>query len=118
MLLALLFFLVQALGVGVLISNHANAWNNVAAAGNGLSNIIDCYGANTISVFGNVSGATTIQVYYSQDGVNFYSAGTNRQIVLAGAGNFVIPDFLLGARYLQLQTTGAVTLTVTVSGKP
>lgn len=118
MLLALLFFLASSLGVGVLISNQANAWNNVAAAGNGLSNIIDCQGANTISIFGNANGATTIQVYYSQDGVTFYSAGANRQIVLAGSGNFVIPDFLLGARYLQLQTTGAVTLTVTISGKP
>lgn len=95
------------------IGFQGNAWNNVAVAANGYSNVIDTFNQAHVSIFGNGSGAATLQVQYSADGVSFYNAGT---ITLSGAGNFYL-DVQMGARYVRIQSSAAITLTATVSAK-
>jgi len=96
------------------IGVHANAWNNIAVGIGGTSAVIDCQYQRTISAFGNVSAATTIKVQVSQDGTNFYDSGSEQ--VLAGAADFHI-TLDTGARYIQLHSSAAATITATTAGK-
>lgn len=93
---------------------HANAWDNVAVGIAGTSTAIDCQYQYRISVFGTTSAATTITANVSQDGTNYYDSG-NEQI-LAGAGDFHF-SFETGARYVQLVSSAAATITATITGK-
>lgn len=93
---------------------HANAWDNVAVGIAGTSTAIDCQYQYRISVFGTTSAATTITANVSQDGTNYYDSGNEQ--VLAGAGDFHF-SFETGARYVQLVSSAAATITATIAGK-
>lgn len=101
---------VTPLAVGL----HANAWNAAAVGVNGVSNSVDCQYVDTISIFGNVNGNTTISVQESQDNVNFYD--TDTLAITNGGGNFGI-RVESGARYLRLKSSQARTITATIAGK-
>lgn len=94
--------------------SHANAWNAAVVGVDGNSTVFDARRLRAVSVFGNSSGATNIAVQASQDNVNFYTFDT---IVVAGAGNFGKNYEAVGARYIRLQSSAAVTLTATIAGK-
>lgn len=94
------------------VGTHANAWNAVAVAANGVSASIDCQFVSNISVFGNVSVKTDIVVQFSQDNANFFD-GT---LTTANVGNFALSG-TFGARYLRLKSTVASTITATIAGK-
>lgn len=93
---------------------YANAWDNVAVGIGGTSTAIDCQYQYRISVFGTTSAATTITANVSQDGTNYYDSGNEQ--VLAGAGDFHF-SFETGARYVQLISSAAATITATIAGK-
>ncbi|WP_251559185.1 hypothetical protein [Paenibacillus pasadenensis] len=93
---------------------HANAWNASAVAASGVSNAIDFQSQKTISCFGNASAATTITAQVSANGTNYYN--TTFQQTLSGAGDFHF-TFDTGARYVRLISSGAATITATISGK-
>lgn len=90
---------------------HANAWNAVAVVVDGLSNAIDTAQNSNLTIMGNVSAATTLTVRYSQDNVNYY----------AGEQISATADFVLhvkaGARYVELASSAAATITATIAGK-
>ncbi|SRR5579883_2430563 len=88
-------------------------WNNVAT-GTGVSGVsLRAWNRPFVSVFGNVSGACTIYLLYSQDGVTFYQGAST---VLAGAGNFNF-NVTTGAEFLALQSSANVTATAIISVK-
>lgn len=99
--------------VGVPIGAQANAWNNIAVALNGISNVVDCQFSATVTVFGNVSGnVNPLRFQASQDNVNFYTVTT----ISATTGNFGT-TLAWGARYMRLQAGQAATITATIAGK-
>jgi len=96
------------------VGAQANAWNAVAVLAAGVSASIDTKGLAHISAFGNVSAATTIGVNVSEDNVTWYASGITQ--VLSAAGNFYIP-LTTGARYIQLSSLDAATITATIAAK-
>lgn len=91
---------------------QGNAWNAAAVAIGGVSAAIDTNGMPFVTVFGNSSVASTIQVQYSQDGTNFYNAGPS----ISASGDFGT-SFQPGARYVRLSSSAAATITATVAAK-
>jgi streptogramin lyase len=96
------------------LGSEGNAWANAATGAGGFSNTIETAGSAQVSVFGNVNGATTITVQVSQDGQTWYD--TTLTAVAAGAGNFYIAGSI-GARYVRLKSSNAVTATATIAAK-
>lgn len=94
------------------VGTQGNAWSAVAVGAGGTSAAIDTQNCSQLSVFGNVSGATTLTVQFSQDNVNFYDSGTTT----APSANFGI-NVSVGARYIRLKSSAAVTITATIAGK-
>lgn len=94
------------------VGTQGNAWNNQAVASGGLSAPVDCQYVSVVSVFGNASANTTITVRYSQDNISFYDAFTFN----TGVGDFS-STAQIAARYVQLKSSQARTLTATVAGK-
>lgn len=96
---------------------QGNLWAAAVVGANGLSAAVDMVGTIALSVFGNVSAATTILLKFSADNVNFYNVA---QTVIsaggAGVGDFGFIDIDMGARYVQLQSTAAATITATAMG--
>jgi hypothetical protein len=66
-----------------------------------------------VSVFGNVSGATTITLMLSIDGTNFYAGPT---VTTSGAGNFYL-NATVGAVFVALQSSSNVTATAVISAR-
>jgi len=99
---------------GAGIGANGNAWNAVAVAAAGVSATIDTIGNKQITAYGSVSAATTVSVNVSADGVTWWPS--TQQAVLAAAGNFYL-NFVTGARYIQLVSSAAATITATVSAK-
>lgn len=77
------------------------------------SNAVDTVNHPFVSAFGNASGATTMSLQYSADGITWF---TRQSVTLTGAGDFSI-DCLCGARFLRLSTSGAVNLVAVISAK-
>lgn len=98
--------------VTVPVGTHANAWNNVAVAVNGVSAVLDAQYVTILTIFGNSSAAVTIRLQASQDGANFYTVTT----IAAAIGNYG-GTVSWGARYIRLQSSAASTLTATIAGK-
>lgn len=93
---------------------HGNAWLAAAVGAGAVSPSIDCQYTPFVSIFGNGSAASTITMQVSQDNVNFYNAVTTAVPLLGG-------DFYLaatvGARYVRLMSSAAITITATIAGK-
>lgn len=96
------------------VGAQANAWNAAVVGIAGDSVAIDCQHQSNISAFGNVSAATTITIYVSQDNVTYYATATN--VVLGGPGDFHF-SFQSAARYVRLRSSAAATITATIAGK-
>lgn len=96
------------------VGAQANAWNDVAVAAGGVSSNIDTQGLANVSAFGSVSAATTIGVNVSEDNSTWYTSGITQ--ALSAAGDFYI-SFTTGARYIQLSSLDAATITATVAAK-
>lgn len=96
------------------IGATGNAWNAAAVAAAGVSANIDTGGLGKIAVYGNSSAATNIGVNVSADNVTFFPSTI--QAALNAAGNFYLA-FESGARYIQLVSSAAATITATVSAK-
>ena len=100
----------QGAGVGA----NGNAWHALAVAAAGVSATVDTLGDPNISAFGSVSAATTVTVNVSADGATWWPS--TQQAVLTAAGNFYL-NFVTGARYIQLVSSAAATITATISAK-
>jgi hypothetical protein len=99
---------------GTIVQNAAGSTiTPQAVAANGYSQIVDTRNSPFISAFGNVSGATTVNLQYSADGVNFNTA---HSLAASGAGDFNI-DCLCGAQFVRLQSTNAINAYATVQAK-
>lgn len=96
------------------VGSQGNAWNAASVNAAGTSSAVDCQYQRTVSAFGNVSAATTVSAYVSQDNTNFYGAGVNA--VTSGADDFHL-SFTTAARYVRLQSSGTATITATIAGK-
>lgn len=92
---------------------HANAWSAAAVAAGGISASLDTQSTSTVSAFGNVNAATTITLQVSQNNTNWYDTGHSQ--VLAGSGDFAL-TVTIGARYVRLKSSAAVTITATLAG--
>jgi len=99
---------------GAGIGSNGNAWNAAAVAAAGVSVTVDTLGDPNISIYGSVSAATTVSVNVSADGATWWPS--TQQAVLAAAGDFYL-NFTSGARYIQLVSSAAATITATVSAK-
>lgn len=99
---------------GPAIGANGNAWNAVAVAAAGVSATVDTLGNPNISVYGSVSAATTVSVNVSADNATWWPS--TQQAVLNAAGDFYL-NFTSGARYIQLTSSAAATITATVSAK-
>ncbi len=95
------------------IGVQGNAWNAAAVASGGTSAVVDTWSCPYVSAFGNAGAATTLTLRYSLDGSNFYAGPS---VTLSGAGDFHI-DATTAARYLQLLSSSAATLTATIAAK-
>lgn len=106
-------------GLGI-VGGHRNAWNAVAVAINGLSAIIDLAQSHVVSIFGDVSAATNLDVLITQ-GSTFPPPDAeftvHSTIVLGAAGNFH-QLVNLGVRFIRLRSSAAVTISATIAGKP
>jgi hypothetical protein len=98
----------------VAIGTNGNAWLAVAVAAAGVSATVDTLGDPQVSVYGSVSAATNISVNVSADGVTWWPS--TQQAALTAAGDFYL-NFATGARYLQLVSSAAATVTATISAK-
>ncbi len=96
------------------VGAQGNAWNAAAVAAAGVSTTVDTGGHSTVAIFGSVSAATNIGVNVSADNATWYPI--NQQANMAAAGNFSL-QFDTGARYIQLVSSAAATITATVSAK-
>lgn len=96
------------------IGFEGNGWANVATGAGGFSGSCDLQWSPFVSVFGHVSGATTITVQVSQDGTTWYDSQSTQ--VLAGAADFCI-HATIGARYVRLKSSANITATATLAGK-
>lgn len=93
--------------------SQGNAWSGATGAG-GTSTAIDTKNCAQVAVFGNLSGATTITIQYSQDNSNFYDSAST--IVTAGASD-IGQTFAIGARYVRLKSSNNVNAVICVAGK-
>lgn len=99
---------------------EGNAWNNEMTGTEGLSNIIDVETYPYISIFGKVSDNTTIALYVSADGTNFYFSENLTTTAPPGAAGYPyhFSSFkTVGARYLILRSEGDVLATATIVAK-
>ncbi len=92
----------------------ATLWNAVAVAAAGVSPTFDSQGMADVAIFGNASAATTLSVNVSNDGVTWYASSVSQ--ALSAAGDFYLA-FQTGARYLQLASSAAATITALASAK-
>jgi hypothetical protein len=97
----------------VSIFRQKKVWANVATGIGGFSSDLAISSSSQISAFGNLSGAATITVQYSADGVNYYDGPTQ---VLAGAGDFRIDTFASCA-HVRLKSSANVTATAWIAAK-
>lgn len=92
----------------------ATVWNAAAVGANGTSAIFDSANCPFCSIFGNTTQATgNILLLASNDGTAFFTLA-KQAITAAGNFNFNVTT---GARFLQLQTDTAATITAIVSAK-
>ena len=111
--------MVAALGIRVLalpasvVPAHANAWNAAAVTAGATSTAVDTgYGANC-AIFGNVNGAATLTVQYSQDNTNYYDGPA---ATVTQSSDFRI-DAVVGARWIRLKNSATTTITATIACK-
>lgn len=93
------------------IGVQGNAWSAASVSSNGLSAIVDTWSLPFVTVFGNTSTSVTITVYGSMDGVNFYTLAT-----ISANGDFAA-NYTSAARYFQLQSSGAATISAIIAAK-
>jgi hypothetical protein len=94
-----------------MIGKQGNLWSAASVGVNGVSAIIDLLDAETITIFGHTSGASTLTIMVSADRTNFYAMDT-----IAANGDFADTQYV-GVRYMQLKSSAAVTITATLMGK-
>lgn len=90
-----------------------NAWPGNSNSAGTASAIIDTFSCPFVSAFGHASGAGTITLQGSMEGINFYNVGSQ---VLSGAGDFAI-HVTSAARFHRLLTSATLTLTGTIAAK-
>ena len=94
---------------------EGNAWDNELTGAGGDSNAVDAQFVSVVDIAGEVSGATDITLYKSQDGTKFYNSGI--VIEITEAEDFAVNDLPVGFRYLRLQSSNDVTATATIAAK-
>lgn len=92
----------------------AYVWNNAAVAINGYSAVFDSWNSPFVTIFGTASGASTITVWGSNDGSNWFVLGTISATATAGS---LYLSLTCGAELMKLQSGSAVTLTAVISAK-
>lgn len=101
------------------LGTQGNVWAGVATGVNTPGNAVFLGSCRFLSVFGSVSGACTITLMISADGVTWYSSGLTASP--AGAGTFVINGtvgaVMVGAQYATLQSSANVVATGTIQAK-
>jgi hypothetical protein len=96
------------------VGTEGNAWLNAAVGAGATSASIDTQFTPFVSIFGTADGATTITIQFSQDNVNFYNDSSFT--VVGPTFNFGVNQ-TIGARYVRLRTSNAVTITATIAAK-
>lgn len=93
---------------------QGNLWAAAAATGaGGLSAAVQLNNCRLATIFGHVSGATTLTVEFSIDGVNYYDSG----ITNAPAGNNDVGfSFDCAAPYVRVKSTNNVNATLNLAG--
>lgn len=91
---------------------QGNGWNAAAVAAGGTSTALDKGSTSVVSAFGNASAATTITIQVSQNNATWFDTAATQ--VLAGAGDFHI-TLTTAARYVRLKSSGAATITGTIT---
>ena len=81
-------------------------WNNESTGVAGNSSSYQPNGRSSLSVFGNLSGATTIKLQASNDDNTWYDTGSS--ITTSGSGD-VAGHFTFCAPYLRFQSSADVT---------
>ncbi len=109
------------------ISEPNNAWDNEQTGVNGFSKIVDTRNLPHLSIFGRISATTTIAVYVSEDGVDFYYCGRITETIVPQPGppqpaESFPQDFhtypTVGARYIRLLSSADVVASATIVAKP
>lgn len=95
-------------------------WDNKDTKTNGNSKVGDVQYSSKISIYGTVSGVTTLIVAVSDDGTNWYASETSYNVpleaIVSGSANFHM-FFQTGCRYIRLISTNDVKCTAKFSGK-
>lgn len=97
---------------------EGNVWNDTFTGIDTPSNVVDTKNFPHLSIMGGTSGATTLSVYVSQDGTNFYLCEDLTTKINNPSGLTFHIYFTAGARYYYLTSSSNVTANTTISGKP
>lgn len=90
------------------------AWDGLSTTGsNGDSSGFQPNGP-TLSIFGDVDGATTISVWFSNDGSNFYQDVNS--FITSGAGDVSL-TITTAAQYVRLRSSNDITATIYFSSR-
>lgn len=96
------------------VNQQGNAWaNNAATGAGGVSSTVQLPQIRLVTVFGHVSGATTLTIEWSADGVNWYDSGST--IVAAGAAD-VGTSLDCAANWIRVKSSANVNATLTIAG--
>jgi hypothetical protein len=87
-------------------------WAGVATGVGGFSASLDIGNAPFVTVFGSVSGAATVTLQVSADGVTFYDT-TSNQAATADVGF----SATIAAKYVRLKSSANVTATIYIAAK-
>ncbi len=90
-------------------------WNNESSGENGESSVFDSKNYANLTIIGEASEATSIEVMASLDNENYYVA--DRFIIQEGGSDFHA-WYSWGARYVKLKSSEDVTITAKMQAKP
>lgn len=92
---------------------QGNLWNAAVVGIAGVSALVQINNCRVVTVFGHVSGATTLTVQFSVDGINFYDSGVTN--APAGAADVGF-SFDCAAPYVRVKSSAAATITLNLAG--
>jgi len=94
------------------IGVNNNAWDDEDTGAGGESAVVDLAYASKVSIFGNTSGATDVEVEVSADGNDFFTVKT------ISAWNGDNHDFIeTASRYMRLKSSADIKASITISAK-
>jgi len=95
------------------VGTEGNAWLAAAVGAGATSASIDTQFTPFVSIFGSTNAVTTLTTQLSQDNITFYDDDT---ISVVSPFNFSA-HLIVGARFIRLKTSAAITITATISAK-